>query len=136
MAGIANGPRSGHVIGVGENDLRSMIREEILDDGTRRYVLSSGPGIPEEEVSEERYLGWVVFRARSLEAIADPDLRARCAAQQATLGRLSTPQRPTTGQRNVAWSSHPRRRHARGHGRMARLVRAASRSASRRLNQA
>ena len=77
-----------------------MVREEILDNGRRRYVLTSGPGIPEEDVSEERYLGWIMFRARSPEGghPADPYLRARCAAHEAALGRLTTtPQRLTTG---------------------------------------
>ena len=28
-----------------------MVREEILDDGTRLYWLTLGPGMPEEQVS-------------------------------------------------------------------------------------
>ena len=112
-----------------------MIREEILDNGTRRYVLTSGPGIPQVEVSEERYLGWVMFRARSLEAIADPDLRARCARQQAALGRPTAPQRPTTGQRTAESRLPLREGYARGHGPIAQLVRAAGRSASRHVSQ-
>ena len=59
-----------------------MVREEILDDGTRLYWLTLGPGMPEEQVPEARYLGWVMFRARDVDAIADPELRSRCAAYQ------------------------------------------------------
>jgi len=113
-----------------------MIREELLDNGTRRYLVSSGPGIPEQEVSEECYLGWVMFRARRLEAVADPSLRARCARHQAALGRsTTTPQRLTTG-RSTGRGSRPGERYARGQGPMARLVRAVGRYAFRRINQA
>jgi hypothetical protein len=68
-----------------------MVREEILDDGTRLYWLTLGPGMPEEQVSEDRYLGWVTFRARGASAIADPELRARCAAYERTLERENEP---------------------------------------------
>lgn len=113
-----------------------MVREEILDNGRRRYVLTSGPGIPEEDVSEERYLGWIMFRARRLEAIADPYLRARCATHEAALGRLTTtPQRLTTGRGTTGWGSRPRARYARAHGSIAQLVRAAGRYASQRIHQ-
>ena len=64
-----------------------MVREEILDDGTRLHWLTMGPGMPEEQVPEARYLGWVTFRARSVSAIADPELRARCAAYVRMLTR-------------------------------------------------
>lgn len=67
----------------------SMVCEELLDDGTRRFVLTSGPGVPEVEVSEDCYLGWVMFRARRLEAIADPHLRARCAARDGSVATSS-----------------------------------------------
>ena len=113
-----------------------MVREEILDNGTRRYVLTSGTGIPEEDVSEERYLGWILFRARRLEAIADPSLRARCKRHQTALGRsTTTPQHPTTGRSTTGWASRPRARYARGHRPMAQLLRAAGRYASQRINQ-
>jgi hypothetical protein len=113
-----------------------MVREEILDNGTRRYVLTSGPGIPEEDVSEERYLGWIMFRARCLEAIADPSLRARCARHQAALGRSTTTrQRLRTGRSTTGWGSRRRERYARGHGPIAQLVRAAGHYASQRMNQ-
>jgi hypothetical protein len=113
-----------------------MVREEILDNGTRRYVLTSGPGIPEEDVSEERYLGWIMFRARRLEAIADPNLRARCARHQAALGRsTTTPQRRTPGRITTRWGWRPREQYARGHGPIAQLVRAAGRYAFQRINQ-
>lgn len=62
-----------------------MVREDILDDGTRLYWLTLGPGLPEDQVSEERYLGWVTFRAGGVDAIVDPELRARCAAYKRTL---------------------------------------------------
>jgi hypothetical protein len=68
-----------------------MVREEILDDGTRLYWLTMGPGMPEDQVSEARYLGWVTFRARGVDAIADPELRARCAAYQRMLDRENAP---------------------------------------------
>ena len=64
-----------------------MVREEILGDGTRLYWLTLGPGMPEEQVSEARYLGWVTFRARGVDAIAHPELRARCAAYERMVGR-------------------------------------------------
>ena len=113
-----------------------MVREEILANGTRRYVLTSGPGIPEEDVSEERYLGWIMFRARRLEAITDPHLRARCAKHQAAHGRLTTtPQRLTTGRSATGWGLRPRERYARGHGPLAQLVRAAGRYASQRIKE-
>ena len=64
-----------------------MVREEILDDGTRLYWLTMGPGMPEEQVTEARYLGWVAFRARRVSAITDPELRARCVAYERTLDR-------------------------------------------------
>lgn len=62
-----------------------MVREEILDDGTRLYWLTLGPGLPEDQVPEGRYLGWVTFRAGGVDGIADPKLRARCAAYQRSL---------------------------------------------------
>jgi hypothetical protein len=70
-----------------------MVREEILNDGTRLYWLTLGPGMPEEQVSEDRYLGWVTFRARGVDSIADPKLRARCAAYQRMVGRERAPAR-------------------------------------------
>ena len=66
-----------------------MIYEELLADGTRRFVLTSGPGVPEVEVPEDWYLGWVMFRARRLEAIADPHLRARCAVRDRSVASSS-----------------------------------------------
>jgi hypothetical protein len=68
-----------------------MVREEILHDGTRLYWLTLGPGMPEEQVSEARYLGWVTFRARGVSAIADPALRARCAAYERAVDGESEP---------------------------------------------